>query len=154
MRVASSAALLARIVILFSASVCARGAGFDWVKDGGPTRQEVASQARKSNNVRASAEIAFKKAMALRQKGTGTDLAAAVRLFQTSAHLFAAENSYPQAADAYAQAADVYFVLGWYDEARHSYGEVLKIERDLEKQCRALSRIARTYAATGPLSLV
>ncbi|PYV53572.1 MAG: hypothetical protein DMG98_20675 [Acidobacteria bacterium] len=100
------------------------------------------------------AEAAFQSASALRDKQTARDLTAAVGLFRASAELFGAANSYQQAADSHVQAGDIYFTLSQYDKARRSYREALKVGQDPEKRCRPLSRIARTYAATGPLSLV
>src|SRR5262249_8255878 len=55
--------------------------------------------------------------------------------------------------DAQLQAGDIYFTLSRYDNARRSYREALR-EQNPERLCRALSRIARTYVATGPFSLV
>src|SRR5437867_1466488 len=99
------------------------------------------------------ASAAFKRAASLRDKQTAKDLTAATVLFRTSAELFAAIGSLEQAADAHLQTGDIYFTLSQYDKARGSYREALK-EQSPEMRCRAMSRIARTYAATGPFLLV
>jgi CHAT domain-containing protein len=159
MRKAHIAARLAAVVLLFSVALCAqgaaRGSGHQNLNQGGRNRpQLVLSQRRSSHDPRGRAEEAFATAVALRDKQTAADLANSAKLFRTSAKLFAAAEEYQQQADADAEAGDIYFTLSQYDSARRSYSEALKISQDPEKRCRALSRIARTYAATGPLSQV
>jgi len=98
------------------------------------------------------ASAAFKRAANLRGKQTAKDLLAAAETFRASAGLFAGAGSYDEAAEAYLQAGDIYSRLSQYDKARRSYREALK-EQSPEMRCRTMSRIARTYAATGPFSL-
>ena len=99
------------------------------------------------------ARAAFQMAAALRVTQTAKDSIGAAGLFRTSAGLFVAAGSYDEAAEAYLQAGDIYSTLSQYDRARGSYGQALKKAQDPENRCKALSRMARTYAATGPVSL-
>ena len=103
--------------------------------------------------LRLRAEAAFQKATLLRENQTGTNLTAAVGLLRKSAQLFLAVHLYEKAADAYFHAGQIYFTFGQYDKARRFYRQALKLGQDPEVRCRALSRIARTYASTRPYSL-
>jgi CHAT domain-containing protein len=117
-------------------------------------KERVSASQTRSSVALAKAKLTFEKAAALRDKQTGRDLQAAIELFRTSASLFAAAHSYQEASDAHAQIGDIHFTLGQYVDARSSYNQALKLGQDAEKRCHALSRIARSYAATGPLSFV
>src|SRR5262245_32326459 len=90
------------------------------------------------------------KAAVLRQKQTGADLVAALRLLQQSARLLQGANRNDQAADAYLQIGELYFILSRYDEALNAYRMALKLAgSDRDQRCQALSRMARTYATIG-----
>jgi CHAT domain-containing protein len=117
------------------------------------TSVSTAETARNQDVLRQRAEEAFQKAAVLRGKQTGADLTAAVALLRESARLFLAIRLYEKAADAHVHAGEIYFTLSQYDKARRSFREALKLGRDPEVHCKALSRIARTYATTGPSSL-
>jgi len=106
----------------------------------------------RSDTVLLKANAAFERAARLREKQTAKDLLAAAETFRASAELFSAAGSEALAAEAYLQAGDIYSTLSRYQKGRASYNEALR-GQDPEKRCRALSRIARTYAATGPFSL-
>ena len=103
--------------------------------------------------VRRKAQEAAQKATELRKKQTVKNLKAANRLFQQSARLFATSHSYDEAADSHLQAGEIYSTFSEYAKARESYRKALTLGQSPESQCRALSRIARTYATTGPYSL-
>lgn len=107
---------------------------------------------RRPNVLLEKADAAFQRAGALRDKQNAKDLISAAWTFRASARLFAAAGSYERAADAYLQAGDIYSTLSQYDNARRSYREAVG-EQNPEERCRALSRMARTYATTGPFSL-
>ena len=98
------------------------------------------------------ANAAFERAASLSEKQTAKNLLAAAEIFRASAELFRAAGSDGQAAEAYLQAGDIYYTLSRYQKGRASYRQALR-GQDPEKRCKALSRIARTYAATGPFSL-
>src|SRR5215813_4935641 len=90
------------------------------------------------------------KAAVLRQKQTGADLVAAIRLLQQSARLLQGAHRNDQAADAYLQIGELYFILSRYDEALNAYRMALKLAgSDRDQRCQALSRMARTYATIG-----
>lgn len=102
--------------------------------------------------LRRKAEAAFQRAAALREKQTGRELTTAVGLFQQSAQVFRSAHLYERAADAYIHAGEIYFTFSRYDKARRSYYGALQLGHDPELRCKALSRLARTYATTGPFS--
>jgi CHAT domain-containing protein len=99
------------------------------------------------------AETTFQNAIALRDKQTGKGLADAVELFGQSARLFESAHANDSAADAYVHAGEIYFTLSQYERARRSFRKALNLGKDREVRCKALSRMARTYATTGPSSL-
>jgi tetratricopeptide (TPR) repeat protein len=103
--------------------------------------------------LRRKAQEAAQKAAELRKKQTVRHLTAASRLFQQSARLFATSHSYDEAADSHLQAGEIYSTFSEYAKARESYRKALTLGQRPELQCKALSRIARTYATTGPYSL-
>ena len=103
--------------------------------------------------LRRRAEADFQKASALREQETGGDLAVATRLFRDSARLFESTHEYQRAAQAQVRAGEIYFTLSQYENARRSFRKAFHLEQDPEVRCKALSRIARTYATTGPFSL-
>jgi CHAT domain-containing protein/tetratricopeptide (TPR) repeat protein len=113
-----------------------------------------ASEVRSNEDVlRGRAEVAAQKATVLRKRQSAENLLAATTLFLESSRLFAASHGYDKAADSHLQISEIYLILSEFDKARESYREALKLARDRELQCRALSGIARTYASTGPYSL-
>jgi CHAT domain-containing protein/tetratricopeptide (TPR) repeat protein len=99
------------------------------------------------------AEADFQEAALLQEKQTGKDLTAAARLLERSARLFESSRAQERAADAHLRAGEIYSTLSQYDKARRSFRAALKLGQDPEVHCKALSRIARTYATTGPSSL-
>jgi CHAT domain-containing protein len=108
---------------------------------------------RSRDILQGKAEAAWQMAAVLQDKQNGKDLAAAGRLLERSALLFEATRTYERAAVAYFRAGEIYFTLSQYDKARRSFRGALKLAQDPELSCKALSRIARTYATTGPSSL-
>lgn len=102
--------------------------------------------------LRRRAEADFQKASTLREQETGRDLAAAAGLFRDSARLFESGHEFQRAAQAQVRAGEIYFTLSQYENARRSFRKAFHLEQDLEVRCKALSRIARTYATTGPFS--
>jgi CHAT domain-containing protein len=99
------------------------------------------------------AETAFQNAIALQDKQTGKGLAEAVDLFGQSARLFESAHANDKAANAYVHAGEIYFMLSQYDRARRSFRKALHFGKHPDIRCKALSRMARTYATTGPSSL-
>src|SRR2546422_2556823 len=159
MRAAVYFALLAQVLILHPASLCTQTTALsisDLHADSqqgnrvGP--EHSSARERGPDALRRRAEAAFQRATTLRQRQTAKDLLVAARVFRASARLFGAAGSYEQAAGAYLQAGDIYATLSQYEKARASYREALR-EQNPEERCRALSRMARTYATTGPFSL-
>ena len=69
------------------------------------------------------------------------------------ARLLESTHAYERAADAYVRAGEIYFTLSQHDNARRSFRKALQFRQYPELRCKALSRIARTYATTGPFSL-
>lgn len=118
----------------------------------GPESGRFSGAERRSDLVLLKANAAFERAVSLSEKQTAKDLLAAAEIFRASAQLFSAARSDRQAAEAYLQAGDIYSTLSRYQKGRASYSQALR-GQDPEKRCKALSRIARTYAATGPFSL-
>jgi CHAT domain-containing protein len=106
----------------------------------------------RSDVVLIKANAAFERAATLSDKQNAKDLLVAAEIFRASAQLFSDARSDRQAAEAYLQAGDIYSTLSRYQKGRASYSQALR-GQDPENRCRALSRIARTYAATGPFSL-
>jgi CHAT domain-containing protein/tetratricopeptide (TPR) repeat protein len=152
---------LARIFFLFPALLCAQntapgssGAYKDASETGKSTLAQISDASRRSDVLRQRAEVKFQRAVVLQDKQTAKDLLVAAGLFRASARFFLAAGSYAQAADAHLQAGDIYFTLSQYDKSRRSYREALQLGHGSVRTCRALSRLTRTYAATGPLSLV
>ena len=99
------------------------------------------------------AEGAFERAIANEEKLAAANLIAAARLFQESARLFESANQHNKAAEAYFRAGENYSTLSRYDSARRSFRKALQLTLEPELRCKSLSRIARTYATTGPFSL-
>jgi CHAT domain-containing protein len=97
------------------------------------------------------AEAAAHKALLLRKEQTNKSLASSRSLWLESARLFEAAHASQQAAEAYLEAAEIDVMLSHYGTARRSYRAAQKIG-PVEAQCKALGRIARTYATTGPLA--
>jgi len=108
---------------------------------------------RSPDALRRRAEEAFQTAAVLQEKQTRTDLTAAVGFFRDSARLFESTHAYERAAAAHVRAGEIYFTLSQYDNARRSFRKALQFGQYPEVRCKALSRIARTYATTGPFSL-
>jgi CHAT domain-containing protein len=98
------------------------------------------------------AEAGFQKAIVLREKQSGKDLIAAAGRFGESARLFESAHANERAADAHFHAGEIYSTLSQYDKARRSFRKALQLGQGPELRCKALSRIARTYATTGPFS--
>jgi CHAT domain-containing protein/Tfp pilus assembly protein PilF len=111
------------------------------------------SEESHSPEMRRKAEAIAKKAAALQKSQTSASMTAAVAMFRESALLFEVADLPEQAADAYLQAGEIYFTLSRYQRARGAYREALKLGKVPETRCKALSRVARTYATTGPISL-
>ena len=125
-------------------------------KSGGATKEMSPSfsAADLSRNViLRKAEAASKSAAFLREKQTVKSLRASSRWFQESARLFTAVHSFDRAADSRVRSGEIFAWFSDYDQARRAYREALRIGREPEVRCRALSQIARTYANTGPFSL-
>jgi len=97
-------------------------------------------------------EVLRQRAAGLRKKQTGESLRAAEASFTESAGLFESAGSNNPAAEAYLEAGDIYFLLGQYDAARRTYGKALRLGAS-EARCKAMSRIARTYATAGEVAL-
>src|SRR6266852_5658317 len=161
MRAAVYFALLAQVFVLHPASLCTQSAALsisdlhaDSHENNGVRRARSSERERHPDVLLRRAKAAFHRAAALRDKQTARDLMVAVGLFRASAGFFGAAGSYEQAADAHLQAGDIYFTLSQYDKSRRSYREALQLGQGSDRRCRALSRITRTYTATGPLSLV
>jgi CHAT domain-containing protein len=155
------AAVYFALLTLYQASLCTQIAALS-ISDLHPDTREgnVVGSARSTtrehrpNALLRRAETIFQRAGVLRDKQTAKDLMVAAGLFRASAGLFAAAASSEQAAEAYLQAGDIYSILSQYEKAHGAYREALKGAQGPEKRCKALSRITRTYAATGPFSLV
>jgi CHAT domain-containing protein/tetratricopeptide (TPR) repeat protein len=98
------------------------------------------------------AEATMHRAVVLQKVQTNRNLASAGSLLLESARLFEAARAYKDAADVYLEAAEIDVMFSRYEMARRSYRAALKIGPD-EARCKALSRIARTYATTGPLAV-
>jgi CHAT domain-containing protein len=98
------------------------------------------------------AEETLQRAVLLRKTQTKQHLASSGSLFRKSARLFENAHANNQAADAYLEAAEIDVMLSRYDMARRFYRTALKLGPD-EARCKALSRMARTYATTGPLAV-
>ena len=111
------------------------------------------NRASKRNALQNRAQAAYEGAVKLGQNQTASDLHAALKAFQDSAQLFKFAHQSENAAHAHFRAGEIYSTLGRYGLARYSFQTSLKIAQDPELRCRALSRIARTYAITGPFSL-
>jgi CHAT domain-containing protein len=157
MRTACLFSVVARTFALFPALLCAQNAALSpssLNKDTGrhAATGPVPTSEGSRDVLRKRAEATFQTAVALANKQNGKDSRAAVALFHASAGLFEAAGSHDQTAEAYLKAGDIYSMLSQYEEARGSYREALK-EQNAEARCRAQSRIARTYAITGPFSL-
>lgn len=156
-------ALLTGMLIAFPASLRPHVAGPAVTRRSNPltsagkaSKESTASASEVSGGrdvLRRRAEAAAQKAAVLRARQTVKNLFAASRLFRESARLFAAGHWYDAAADSHIQTGEIYFIFSEYDKARESYREALKLGQASEVRCRALSRIARTYATTGPYSL-
>jgi CHAT domain-containing protein len=149
------------LLAFYQPSLCAQTAApsisdvhADSPQGNGLGAEHSSARERGPDALRRKAEAAFHRASALRDKQTAKDLMAAAGTFRASAGLFAAAGSLEQAADAHLQIGDIYFTLSQYGKARGSYREALKLGQNPEKRCRALSRMARTYATTGPFLLV
>jgi CHAT domain-containing protein/tetratricopeptide (TPR) repeat protein len=108
---------------------------------------------RSRNALQQRAETAFEAATVLREKQTYRDLTAAARLLKGSARLFETNQAPERAAEAHLRVGEIYFTLSQYGEARRSFREVLRLAHDPEVRCKAVSRMARTYATIGPSSL-
>ena len=116
-------------------------------------RSECSSGAEhRSDVVLRKANAAFERATSLSEKQTAKDLLAAAETFRASARFLTAAGSDGQAAEAYLLAGDIYSTLSQYEQARRSYLLAFK-GNNPEDRCRALSRMARSYATTGPSSL-
>ena len=98
------------------------------------------------------AENLAHKAKTLRKKQLARDLYTASQLLAKSARLFLAARDFDKAANAYLQNGEILSTFSQYGKARQAFHEALKLGKDPELRCRALSRIARTYATTGPNS--
>ena len=99
------------------------------------------------------AQHSFDEAMALTEKQKASELAAAVSAFQESARLFELAHADTKAAEAYFLAGDIDSRLSRYGSARRSFRKSLQLEQEPELRCKALSRIARSFATTGPFAL-
>jgi CHAT domain-containing protein/Tfp pilus assembly protein PilF len=116
-------------------------------------RNDSESGKQHSSELRRKAEAIAKKAAAQQKSQTSASLTVAVAMFRESARLFEAADSPEQAAAAYLQAGEIYFTFSQYQKARGAYRQALKLGTVPETRCRALNRVARTYATTGPLAL-
>src|SRR5262249_33270843 len=86
-------------------------------------------------------------------KQTASDLKAAVQSFRYSARLFESAHANNRAAKAHFGAGEGYSTLSQYESARRSFHRALQLGQEAELRCKILSRLARTYATTGPFSL-
>jgi CHAT domain-containing protein len=100
-----------------------------------------------------TAETALQAATVLHKKQGNRGFTMAAGLRQGSVQLFESNHASERAAEANLRAGEIYFSVSKYDEARHSFSEVLRLTHDPEVRCKAVSRMARTYATTGPSSL-
>src|SRR5215467_2116997 len=98
------------------------------------------------------AEAAGHRAFLLRKEEPAKGLASSRLLWLESARLFEAAHAQEQAASAYLEAAEIDVMLSRYGPARRSYRAALAVGTD-EARCKALSRMARTYATTGLLAM-
>src|SRR5215475_3806845 len=114
--------------------------------------QAPAVEGADANTLLRRAEATKQRALILRRAQTNSNLALSGALFRKSAGLFEAAHANKEAADAYLEAAEIDVMFSRYGMARRSYRAALKIGPD-EVRCKALSRIARTYATTGPLAV-
>jgi CHAT domain-containing protein/Flp pilus assembly protein TadD len=103
-------------------------------------------------SLKQKAEVLTKKARTLAQTQSNKNFATAVAMFRESARLFEEARANQDAADAYLEAGQIYFTLSRYDDARRAYRQALKLGQAAETRCTALSRMARAYATTGPVS--
>jgi CHAT domain-containing protein len=94
------------------------------------------------------AQDAFDQATALTEKQKASVIA-----FQESARLFEAAHAETKAAEAYFRAGEIDARLSRYASARRSFRKTLQLGQEPELRCKALSRIARTFATTGPFAL-
>ena len=108
-------------------------------------------RAYEPNTTQHRAEATALKASLLRQEQTSRSLTLSRSLWLDAAKLFTTANSSDQAANARLEAAEIAGMLGHYDAARQTYREILRTGSE-EARCKALSRMARTYASTGPVS--
>lgn len=112
-------------------------------------------QSLKTHNpeVQHQAEAIAKRAATLEKSQTRASMAAAVAMFRESARLFQVADLPEQAANAYLEAGQIYFTFSQYQRARGAYRQALKFAKIPDTRCKAWSRVARTYATTGPLTL-
>jgi tetratricopeptide (TPR) repeat protein len=102
--------------------------------------------------LREKAEAIAQQAARHREEQTYENLTTASRLFRESARIFATAHLYDKAADANIQAGEISAISSHYEYARRFFLDALRLARDPELRCRALSQVARTYASTGPYS--
>jgi len=143
----------------FPLLVCARSASPRTFLKGMPAANKGMPQQKIINDVAGDrarevslhkAEAAGQKAALLREHLNTKDLQAAIVSFQESARLFKAGSANGRAAGANLQIGEIYFTLSQFDNAIESYREALRLDpKNPEISCRALSRMARTYATMG-----
>ena len=107
---------------------------------------------RVQDSLRVKAEAIAQKAASYREEQTYENLTIASRLFRESAQIFAAAHLYDEAANANIQAGETLVISSRYENARRFFLDALRLGRDPELRCRALSNVARTYASPGPYS--
>jgi len=98
------------------------------------------------------ADALRQKAVALRKVQTNKTLTTSRALFDESARLFETAHANKKAAASYLEVGDIDFLFSRYGKARSAYALVLRLGAE-EAKCTAMSRIARSYATTGPLGL-
>jgi CHAT domain-containing protein len=116
-----------------------------------PGQIDASRRGNRDALLRRAQASAQKAALLRQQEQTSGNLAASRSLWWESARLFEAAGAHKEAADAYLEAGEIDVMFSHYDTARRSYRVALKVGPD-EARCKALSRIARTYATTGPLA--
>jgi CHAT domain-containing protein len=114
--------------------------------------QAVPAEPGPGNAAVRRAGILESQAVALRKGETKKDLAAARVLFEESARLFELGHSPERAAEAHLGAAEISIVVSQYRHALQAYREAIRLGHE-DARCTAMSRIAQTYATTGPLGM-
>jgi CHAT domain-containing protein len=113
---------------------------------------QVAPSQGDNEGVLHQGEVLLQRALLLRKAQTNKSLRASTLLFKESARLFESARANDQAAEAYLEAGDIYFLFSQYRKARQVYSQALRLGTE-DSRCKAVSRVARTYATTGAVAL-